>query len=161
MSWTNGARVVFCNSACAEWLGRPIEQLLGARCDYCATESLGTTADAATALCPPPEVFHGRHCSCRLRGTDAAGNSVIRRGEFLPLGSSAAEFHGVLAVLSAADEPAGEESESHESPGQPGDDDLHDQLRRLNNELRARTGWNDSRARAPRCGACASRSTWP
>jgi PAS domain-containing protein len=86
-------RIIFCNAACASWLGLKVEALLGQQCNYHApvqSPSRDGSADQPVShvagLCPPPQVFSGRATAalvtCR-RPDD--GQVVHRRGQFLPL----------------------------------------------------------------------------
>src|SRR5687768_15182076 len=52
-------RIVYCNPACAQWVGAPAESLIGERCDYHSAPGDNPAHDAACSLCPPPESLNG------------------------------------------------------------------------------------------------------
>src|SRR5690606_11346260 len=56
--------VVFCNAACAEWLGAEAAEILGRVCHYHAGNPTDPLDMALATLCPPREALAGR----RLRG---------------------------------------------------------------------------------------------
>lgn len=104
--------ILFCNAACADWLGVEEEALVGRQCNYHggapgASEPGGEAADddrpalLAARLCPPPEVFDG---CCRSAEVHPPGSdeSVPRRVLFVPLED--ADGGAVLAVAHAAGE---------------------------------------------------------
>ena len=128
--------IVFCNTACADWLGRPLEEIVGVRCDFDAGESGGPGKDLSAALCPPPQVFAGEPASAWVSFHAPGGQRHRRRGEFLPLGGASESGCGAIALLSPCDEPEGPLP-----PVAPGDltaQDLHDRLRELSREVRRR-----------------------
>jgi DNA-binding NtrC family response regulator len=98
-------RLVFANPALSDWLGLPLADLMGRRCDYhCGTED---PLDAACAgLCPPPEAFSGG----LLRGTAVRPASDGRPGEareaaYVRLGSSAGPGTPGCLLVVVADAP--------------------------------------------------------
>ena len=78
-------RIVYCNPACAGWLGIEPATLISQRCDYHSAGPPGAAEDLAAGLCPPPEVFHGQRTSGEVSCRDLAGQLQRRRAEFLPL----------------------------------------------------------------------------
>jgi DNA-binding NtrC family response regulator len=91
-------RLVYCNQACAQWVGVPTEQLVGRRCDYHSDP----TADAACRLCPPPEAFGGKPCWSEVAPSE---NASARRVEFEPLADARGEVVAVLAIASSLAAP--------------------------------------------------------
>lgn len=49
--------IVYANPACAAWLGVPVEQLLGQRCDYHSSANATPAQSLAAGLAPPAEAF--------------------------------------------------------------------------------------------------------
>ena len=95
--------IVFCNAACREWLGPASAQLLGCRADYHDSPEVTGPEALAAALCPPPAAFQGQAITANVCRVDAAGQSLFRPARFIPLGSSADNLLGVLAILGTAD----------------------------------------------------------
>ena len=52
-------RIVYANEALCAWLDRPLDDLLGTRCDFHSDDVPDSPAWAA-GLCPPPEAFAGQ-----------------------------------------------------------------------------------------------------
>ncbi len=95
--------IVYLNAACAAWLGCTREELVGQSGQYTSDPTVGTVADVANSLCPPPQVFQGKsQCGALLH---PSGNTR-RRATFLPLGISHDELQGIIAVVALDDEPA-------------------------------------------------------
>jgi transcriptional regulator with PAS, ATPase and Fis domain len=129
-------RIIFCNAACASWLGLSVDALLGQQCNYHAPEQThdGSSAEPYVAgLCPPPQVFSGRATAALVTCTRADGRAVHRRGQFLPLARGEDESSPVIAVLELADctadapQPDGESSER-----------LHEQVRQFRQKMAGR-----------------------
>ncbi len=57
-------QIIFCNAACANWVGLAADALVGQRCNYHSPRSdaqgMPEPAEIAAGLCPPPEVFAGQ-----------------------------------------------------------------------------------------------------
>lgn len=122
-------KIVYCNAACAAWVGLAAEQLIGQRCDYHVSETGRTPVEVAARLCPPPTVFSGASLVAEIDALRADGEVLRRYAQFLPLHSSEGEQVGVLAVATDLPPPA--------SLAPPAEADLlHDQLRDLARELR-------------------------
>ena len=81
-------RLVYCNPACVAWTGWPLEQLLGAQCDYHTRPD----GPASAGLGPPPEAFQSAtweaRVSCRRPDGTLAGCAAhfhrLSRGEAPP-----------------------------------------------------------------------------
>ncbi len=121
--------IIFCNEACADWLGVKLADLLGRRVDYVAGDPTAGAPGVAAGLCPPPEAFHGRqtvgHVSCLAR----SGRLVHRRARFLPLGQGESECEGIVAFVDPTDLHAREMSRDLLPEERP--DQLHLELRRF------------------------------
>ncbi|MEX0585319.1 MAG: helix-turn-helix domain-containing protein, partial [Pirellulales bacterium] len=94
---------VYCNAACAQWVGVPAETLLGERCDYHSAEAEDTARAAACALCPPPGRLVGSPAEMTVSLTAADGAVRRMRATFVPLGIEGADGAGLLAVLASSD----------------------------------------------------------
>ncbi len=123
-------RIVFCNSACAEWVGLAAEELIGTTCQYHAGDGESATNDAAAMLCPPPEALAGRRTCGQVACRRPDGELARRRAEFLPLGADAVDCPGLLVVIQSAD--LADIPQPEESPCSPHDEptaaELHDRL---------------------------------
>ncbi|MCY2988159.1 MAG: sigma 54-interacting transcriptional regulator [Planctomycetota bacterium] len=98
-------RIVYCNPACAGWLGIEPATLIGQRCDYHSAGPPGAAEDLAAGLCPPPEVFHGQRASGEVSCRDLAGQLQRRRAEFLPLPGQRDNGFAAVAFVDAANLP--------------------------------------------------------
>ncbi len=126
-------RLVYCNPACAEWLGVAAEELAGQMVDYHSSPAADSLPLKLAGLAPPPEAFAGR----RTSGTIAAirgGVAGSRRAEFLPLADEAGGWSGVLAIGEPTDLPPDDDQPAVGS----GDESvaLHARLQQLHGELR-------------------------
>jgi DNA-binding NtrC family response regulator len=126
-------RIVFGNTALTEWVGLPLEQLMGARCDYCAGDDQTRQRVVTSALCPPPEAFQGARSTGRIYCPLPAGAPPHRRAEFLPVATAAADTCGVLAILSPSATPETDERGQADSVSVHA---LHELLQKLTAELR-------------------------
>jgi DNA-binding NtrC family response regulator len=126
-------RIVFCNDACADWVGLHADELLGQQCNYHPPDEPTGAAAAAAGLCPPPKVFSGHAQLASVSCTRPDGRLVYRRGHFLPLGEGQDESAPVIAILEAADCPPDARPDDVR-----GETHLHDQVRRFRHEMQAR-----------------------
>jgi DNA-binding NtrC family response regulator len=133
-------RIIFCNRACADWLGVQLEALLGQQCNYhapapCAGDGSGVqpASQIGAGLCPPPQVFSGRAAAALVSCTRADGQVVHRRGQFLPLARGEDESSPVIAVLELADCAADSLLQEGESSQR-----LHEQVRQFRQQMAGR-----------------------
>ena len=121
-------QIVYCNAACASWLGVAADQLIGTRCGYHSPTEGSASLVAAAGLCPPPEVFTGQ----RLQATIATPhNASSLATDFLPIRDDSDEVALVLAIgCSNTGEPAGTSQDS--------DDALHETVRRFRHSQSSR-----------------------
>ena len=96
-------RVVFCNTACAEWVGLTAGELIGTTCAYHAGDGESAPSDAAALLCPPPDALVGKRSCGQVACRRSDGSLAHRRAEFLPLGTDAVDCPGLLVVVEPAD----------------------------------------------------------
>ncbi|MCA9205983.1 MAG: sigma 54-interacting transcriptional regulator [Planctomycetales bacterium] len=121
-------RVVYCNEACAAWLGVSAEELVGNECHYHAGDPGQAIDVALSCLCPPPEVFEGRRVTARVP-CPREDESEPRRAEFTPLWDDTRNI-GALVWLREPDgttaDQVWDEAESRE---------LHEQLQQLRQQM--------------------------
>jgi len=131
--------LVFCNRACRQWLGRAAEGLLGRRCTYhSGPEALGPDAVAA-GLGPPPEAMAGRRLSATVSCPGGDNGLRRRRATFIPLGTSAEDVIGLVAILDREDMLESDGDASAPPPSaEPDSIDLHERVRRFRREAAAR-----------------------
>jgi len=99
-------RIVFCNAACAAWLGVPADALLGQKCNYhtpADDAEGGELAALAAGLCPPPLAFAGKSLAANVTCRRPNGRVSQRRGQFLPLAHGEDESSPVVAILERVD----------------------------------------------------------
>jgi transcriptional regulator with PAS, ATPase and Fis domain len=99
-------RIVYCNAACADWLGRKASELVGQQCKYHAPGEEPPAAAAALGLCPPPEAFAGHGQTSLVSSTTPDGRLVFRRGHFIPLDDGGDASAPILAILELDDQQA-------------------------------------------------------
>ncbi|MEO8495452.1 MAG: sigma 54-interacting transcriptional regulator [Planctomycetota bacterium] len=125
--------IVFCNAACADWLGVTVEELIGQRCDYASADSGDRVSDLAAKLCPPPEDFLVQSTTTRTHILGETDRATPRVAECISLPGEDGENVGVLVVLrdAAADSVAEQHVARPESSQQ-----LHLRLQQLVRDLR-------------------------
>ncbi|MDZ4817851.1 MAG: PAS domain-containing protein, partial [Planctomycetota bacterium] len=96
-------RIVFANAACVDWLGLPLDSIVGQSCDYHSLAD-GTSQSVACGLSPPPDVFRGQRLVAPIHQTTDE-NPARRLAEFIPL-LKENELELVLAIVAATDLPA-------------------------------------------------------
>jgi PAS domain S-box-containing protein len=96
-------RIVFCNRACARWLGVEADNLLGQQCVYHSPPEGDSAASMAARLCPPPEALAGQPQAARIVKVTPDGRSVYRWARFLPLYDGDDESAAVVAVMETSD----------------------------------------------------------
>ncbi len=124
-------RLVYCNAACAAWLGVSVEQIVGQRCDYHAGDSGDPLADLAARLCPPPDVYGGQAKSAEVSCRDGEGQLSRRHADFFPLPGEEGEVVGILALLRTVHDP---------DEGERQNELLADEATRLHQRLQALLG---------------------
>lgn len=96
-------RIVYCNRACAAWLGVKANQLIGQVCQY-RSPADSAPADLAAGLCPPPQAFAGQPQTAIVSRAGKDGTLVYRRGQFLPLADGHDESSPVVVILEREDQ---------------------------------------------------------
>jgi DNA-binding NtrC family response regulator len=126
-------RIIFCNDACAHWVGLHPDELVGQQCNYHPPDEPSGAAAAAAGLCPPPKVFSGAAQSACVSCANSEGKLVYRRGHFLPLADGQDESAPVIAILEPVDCTPETRPDDARWEAQ-----LHDQVRRFRHEMQAR-----------------------
>ncbi len=137
----HNSTLIFCNRACAEWVGVPVEMLLGQRCLYHSQVEPGSVEAAASGLAPPPEVWNSWAATALVTGGRFAQPLCRRWASFWPLKDDEGEILGLLALVQEEDWPAEGESLPSSAPGILPPDEaahLHETLRRFHLEKAAR-----------------------
>lgn len=94
----------YVNEALLTWLDVDSE-LTGVRCDYHSGDRSSTLEQAASRLCPPPEVFEGQQMTGLVAGARADGSLVYREARFIPLRGENSCLENVLIVVDTCDCP--------------------------------------------------------
>src|SRR6266496_703388 len=127
-------RIVFVNKSCSEWLGVPPADLIGRITRY---QSAGAdpAERAADAICPPPEVFHGRQVAGTVVG--ASDNSLYgaRHAEFIPLRGDDRGPLGTLILIDPSSLPQDDKSFAGALPAEDEAAQLHEIARRFRQEM--------------------------
>lgn len=132
--------VVFCNRACADWLGPEAAEVLGRQCAYHSRAEVTGPDAVAAGLCPPPAAISGHPTTATVCCAHDDGRPRYRRARFIPVGARRDEPIAVVAVLDAEDlaEP------SVETPpppsAEPGPIELHEHVRQFCRQAAARFG---------------------
>jgi len=90
--------IVFCNQACADWLGRPAEEVQGGKCVW-SSSSEGGADSVAAGLCPPPAALAGQETSGVVGCGHPDGQLSRRRARFIPLAGEQDSDFVVLALV--------------------------------------------------------------
>jgi transcriptional regulator with PAS, ATPase and Fis domain len=122
-------RILFANSACCNWLGVSVDDVVGRQCNYSAGGD-----DRLTAICgalfPPPEAFSGEVTSgeiCRPASIDRAFES--RPATFVRINGTDAKTAAVLVAI-----VTGKQSEISNSESRTAES-LHSLLVQLRSDL--------------------------
>lgn len=128
--------ILFCNPACAAWVGVEAESLAGRRVDYVAGDEVHGLPGAAAGLCPPPEVFAGQAATGHVSSISSQGRLLYRRTRFIPLVDTAGKCLAVLAFMDHSDLHAADLQS--DTPRSTTSDQLHATLRAFRVELGSR-----------------------
>ncbi|MEX0678527.1 MAG: helix-turn-helix domain-containing protein [Pirellulales bacterium] len=126
-------RIIYCNAACALWVGLAADELVGHQCNYHAPGAEPGPSGVAVGLCPPPAVFSGHAQMAVVSCARPDGRLVDRRGFFLPLADGQDESAPVIAILETSDCPP----DAHPDE-RPDDARLHEQVRRFRHQTAGR-----------------------
>lgn len=128
--------ILFCNPACAAWVGVEAESLVGRRVDYVAGDEVHGLPGAAAGLCPPPDVFAGQAATGHVSSISSQGRLLYRRTRFTPLVDAAGKCLAVLAFMDHTDLHAADLQTA--APRSTTSDQLHATLRQFRVELGSR-----------------------
>jgi DNA-binding NtrC family response regulator len=131
-------RIVYCNPACAAWIGAKAAALVDQRCAYHSPSETDGLAALVAGLCPPPKVFCGQPQDALVSCQRPPGGQVFRRGHFWPLAAGHDESAPVIAVLDAVDCPPPAETSEGTATAMTSDDDLHAKVRRFRQSVAGR-----------------------
>src|SRR5262245_50453450 len=127
-------RIVFVNKACSEWLGVAPADMIGRIARY--QSGAGEDAERATdALCPPPEVLHGRRVAASIAKPDDDAQPKTRHAEFIPLRGDDDQTIGVLILLDLSPLASDDKSVAAPIPTEDESLQLHEAVRRFRQEM--------------------------
>ena len=130
--------ILFCNQACANWIGVEAASLVGRRVDYVTGDEMHGVPGAAAGLCPPPDVFAGRARSGHVSSMSSGGRLLYRKARFMPLADEDGNTLAVFAYLEHTDLHASD-LQSNSSPSST-TDYLHAVIRQFRAEHGSRHG---------------------
>jgi DNA-binding NtrC family response regulator len=128
-------RIVFCNKALLDWVGRTPDELLGCQCSYRTPADLSPIEAVAAGLCPPPAALAGRRTSGVVACTDPEGRLSRRQADFVPLRGEGDTLVGVVVSVAAGD------LSEDQACAAAGDDEaarLHERVRTLRHQMARR-----------------------
>ena len=126
-------RIVFVNKSCSQWLGVPPADIIGRVARY--QSGGGDAAErAADALCPPPEVLHGRRVAASIAKPNEDSQSNARHAEFIPLYGDDQTI-GVLMLLDPSPLASDDKSVGAPMPTEDEAAQLHEVVRRFRQEM--------------------------
>lgn len=96
-------RLIFCNRACLDWLGRDASDLLGKPCVYQAGGEAQDAEAVVAGLCPPPSAWTSGESRAIVACTTADGRLLRRCAQVLPLNNGKEQAVGLLVLVQAAD----------------------------------------------------------
>jgi len=120
-------RLVFCNQACLDWVGRTADQMEGLRCRYHSSPEVTGEEAVAAGLCPPPDALAGRQRTGTVASLADDGRLRRRRARFVPLGGRPAETTGLVVLVDCEDLP--EDAPPTEAEGEAEAVRLHERIR--------------------------------
>ncbi len=129
-------KIVFCNRACRDWVGRTAEELLGRRSTYQSGGERSPEDAVAAGLCPQPAALAGRETAGVVGCRSAAGRLSRRRARFVAIRGEESAPVGLVVLV----EP-GELSEADALAALPKDDEsarLHERIRTFRHQMAGR-----------------------
>ncbi len=127
-------RIVFANEALAAWARRPLAELVGLRCDYHTSASVGGLRELAASLCPPPAAWEDELAAGSVAVIDADGRLDRRAARFVPLPQAESPGELLVAVCGPALAPSLRAAGAREVAQATGSE-LHVRLQQLRSEL--------------------------
>ncbi|MCS7306174.1 MAG: sigma 54-interacting transcriptional regulator [Thermoguttaceae bacterium] len=135
------SRLIYCNQACAEWVGVPGEMLLGQKCLYHSQAEPGSVEAAATGLAPPPEAWSNWVTTAGVTGGRFAQPLRRRLACFVPLNDEDGEPLGLLVLVQEEDLPEKDQDIPIPAASTPWPDEaahLHETIRQFHLEKAGR-----------------------
>jgi DNA-binding NtrC family response regulator len=128
--------LVFCNSACLEWVGHSADELLGKQCRYHSDPEVTEVEAVAAGLCPPPAAMTGRQLTGTVVKIDhQSGRLARRRARFVPLADDPEDPLGLIVLVDGADPPDSQFAVAGPATDQTETDWLHERVRAYRREL--------------------------
>ncbi len=128
--------LVFCNSACSEWVGHPADELLGQECCYHSDPEVSEMQAVAAGLCPPPAALGGQQATGVVVRIDSKNDRLVRRrARFVPLGDGTDDPLGLVVLVDREDLPDTDITSDAPAEDRPETDWLHERLRSYRQEL--------------------------
>ena len=128
--------LVFCNSACLEWVGHSADELLGERCRYHSDPEVTEVEATAAGLCPPPAAMTGRQLTGTVVKIDHQSDRLSRRrARFIPLANDPEDAAGLIVLVDGEDLPDTDFAAAEPATDQPETDWLHERVRAFRREL--------------------------
>lgn len=130
-------RVVYANTACAEWLGASLEEMIGRTCSYHSSPVVEAVDAVAAGICPPPDAFAGVRSKGVVSASGTNGEAIRRQAEFIPLFDDSGNCVAVLAIVETLDlPPYSAPPPACDVEGGDESAELHEQLRKFHASLR-------------------------
>lgn len=127
-------RIVFANEALAAWARRPLAELVGLRCDYHTSASVGGLLELAAALCPPLAAWEEELATGSVAAIDAEGRLDRRQARFIALPQIDQPGDLLVAVIGPSLDPSPKSMGAREV-AQAASSELHVRLQQLRSEL--------------------------
>lgn len=96
-------RLIFCNRACLDWLGRSAGDLLGRPCVYQAGGELQDADAVVAGLCPPPSAWTHGETRAVVACTTPDGRLLRRGAQVVPLHNDKEQVAGLLVLVQVGD----------------------------------------------------------
>ena len=128
--------LVFCNSACLEWVGHSADEMLGKRCRYHSDPEVTEIEAAAAGLCPPLAAMTGQQVTGTVVKIDhQSGRLAHRRARFVPLVDDPEEPLALIVLVDGEDLPGSHFTADRPATDQTETDWLHERIRAYRREL--------------------------
>ena len=130
-------RIIFCNHALLDWVGRDTGDLEGRVANYCTGTELAILDALAAGLAPPPAP-PGNDLTAIVACPGPDGRLRRRRARFVPLGVDGEPASPWMALVDAAD--LSEAEPSAPAGAEPSAAWLHERIRSFHQRAKARLG---------------------
>lgn len=92
-------KIVFCNQALQDWIGRTADELTGCLCVYRSSPDANSIEAVAAGLCPSPAAMAGQESQGVVACTFADGRSSRRRARFVSFHGNGATVSGLVVLV--------------------------------------------------------------